>query len=303
MGRSPAGLALLRKPAGITSFQALGAVKRALKIKRVGHAGTLDRFASGLLIVLAGSYCRLAAYAEAGEKLYRGTIAFGTETKTLDPEGEVVAEAPRPSRADLESVLPLFLGSILQRPPLFSAVHLDGRRAYERARSGEEPEMPERRVEVRELVLESYEDGAARIRVRCSPGTYIRSLARDLALACGSRAHLVELERLAIGPYGVDEACDPEAFDPGRDLRKIDSRAASGLGLQSLEIDAANVQPFLNGAALAPASFKAISAVSSGVGSAAAVFDPAGELLGIVEFQGQRLSYRAVLGGRETAQS
>ncbi|HTX73384.1 MAG TPA: tRNA pseudouridine(55) synthase TruB, partial [Rectinemataceae bacterium] len=154
-------MCLINKPVGLTSFAALAAVKRSLATSRVGHAGTLDRFASGLLIAFSGSYCRLAGFAEAGEKVYRGRIAFGRETSTLDPEGETVAEGPIPDPGKLASALESFRGPIVQRPPLYSAVHIDGRRAYERARAGEVPVMPERRVTILELRLESYAMGVA----------------------------------------------------------------------------------------------------------------------------------------------
>jgi len=299
--RNPAGIILLRKPVGLTSFQALGHIKRALGTKKVGHAGTLDRFASGLLVVLAGAYCRLASYAEAGEKRYRGLIAFGSETTTLDPEGEVVAEGSPPDLSSLLAALEGFRGEILQRPPLFSAIHLAGKRAYERALAGENPEMPARTVEIRELVLESYENGLARVYVRCSPGTYIRSLARDIALACGSRAHLAELERLGVGPYRLEDACDLETFDPELALRRIDAAAAKELGLVPLAIDEAFVESFANGRDLSPERFRPLSGSALMEGMRAAVFDPAGELLGIVEVRSQGFAYKAVLPIREEA--
>jgi len=135
-GQALSGLALLRKPVGITSFQALNPIKRSVSSGRVGHAGTLDRFASGLLVILIGSYSRLASYVVAGKKHYRGLIAFGAETSTLDPEGEVLYQAPGPTRAALIDVLPSFRGPILQVPPIYSAIHVGGKRAYKLAREG-----------------------------------------------------------------------------------------------------------------------------------------------------------------------
>jgi tRNA pseudouridine55 synthase len=295
VGRDPAGLVLVRKPIGVTSFKALGAIKRALGTKKVGHAGTLDSFASGLLVVFVGSYCRLASYAEAGEKQYRGIIAFGVETRTLDPEGEVVATGPSPELSTLKAALDQFRGSILQRPPLFSAIHLDGRRAYERALAGEEPEMPERQVEIRELTLESYEQGMASVFVRCSPGTYIRSLARDIGLACGTRAHLAQLERLAVGPYRLTDACDIDSFDAARCLRRIDPAAAEELGLIPLAIAAETVDSFLHGREFSVDRLERLSASVFAEGDRGAVFDPEGELLGIVEGRARGFAYKAVL--------
>lgn len=295
---NPAGLILLRKPVGLTSFQALGSLKRALGTKKVGHAGTLDSFASGLLVALAGSYCRLAPYVEAGEKRYRGLIAFGAETTTLDPQGEVVAEAPVPDLEDLRNALQRFFGTIRQRPPLYSAVHIGGKRAYERALAGESPEMPERSVEIRELVLESYESGRARIFVRCSRGTYIRSLARDIALACGSRAHLAELERLAVGPFRLEDACEIQDFDPGRCMRHFDPRSAEELGLVPLGLEGSAAADFAHGRRFPAERLKPLSALAFGEGTMAAVFGPAGELLGIVEGEGRDFAYRIVLSSR-----
>jgi tRNA pseudouridine55 synthase len=210
------GLALLDKPVGITSFQALAAVKRALGTGRVGHTGTLDPFASGLLVALTGRYTRLAPLLAGQDKSYRARVRFGEETATLDPEGEVVAAAPPPDRSALSGVLPRFVGEIEQVPPLYSAVHHEGERAYRLARRGERPALAPRRVRVESLELVGYDPPFADLRVRCSAGTYVRSLARDIALACGSRATVVELARTAVGPFTREEAVAPQAFEPGR---------------------------------------------------------------------------------------
>jgi tRNA pseudouridine 55 synthase len=290
------GLSLIRKAEGRTSFQALGPIKMALGSGKVGHAGTLDRFATGLLVALAGSYSRLAPYIQSGEKFYRGTVRFGSETSTLDPEGEVVAQAPIPSRERLEAVLPAFRGRILQRPPAYSAVHVDGRRAYEIARGGEEPELKERSVEIRSLEIIAFEEGLAIIEVRCSSGTYIRSLARDLALACCSRAHLVALERLSIGPYKLEDAVAPEDFSPERDLRPFSSGDCQGLGLEAIALSkSAEVGAFLNGARLALSAFRRIDGGEPVLDRESAVFEASGEFLGIVVLTEGGLSYRMVM--------
>jgi tRNA pseudouridine55 synthase len=307
---SRSGLALLRKPEGITSFQALSPMKRALGSGKVGHAGTLDRFASGLLVALAGPYSRLASFAQRGEKRYRGLIAFGAETATLDPEGEVVAEAPPPGRSDLEAALLQFRGRIMQRPPAYSALHVGGRRAYEIARKGSEPRLAERPVEIFALELVSYEEGSALIELRCSSGTYVRSLARDIALACGSRAHLAALERLAIGPFRVEEAMAPEAFDPERDLRALSPSEASALGLRALALrDEGEAARFAQGGRIDPEALSALDAGADALdcegavhASDSAVFDASGRLLGMARLEAGALRYLAVLprgGGGE----
>ena len=297
-----AGLALLRKPEGITSFKALFPVKRELGSGKVGHAGTLDRFASGLLIALIGSYSRLAPYVMSGEKRYRGIVAFGVETETLDPEGDEVAAAPAPNRERLEAALALFRGFIMQRPPAYSAVHVDGERAYERALRGEEPELKERRVEIRELSLLSYEDERALIEVRCSSGTYIRSLARDIALACGSRAHLAALERLSIGPFLVKDAVAPDAFNPAQNLRPLTPADAASLGLRVLGLEAGALAiRFANGNKLTPSAFSVLDGIGEAIGQDAAVFEEGNGLLGIIRLEAEGPRYKTATPRRRGA--
>jgi tRNA pseudouridine55 synthase len=263
----------------------------------VGHAGTLDRFACGLLVVLAGAYSRLAPYVVAGEKRYRGLIAFGSETDTLDPEGEVTATAEPPSREALEAALALFRGPIMQVPPVYSAIHVDGKRAYQLARGGADPILKERRVEIRSLELLSFDGRSALVDVSCSSGTYIRSLARDVAAACGSRAHLAALERLAIGPYRVEDAVSAEAFDPATDLRSFRPEDASALGLRRLLLgEGEPTERFGNGGRLAPESFAGMDGGGSAAdGSEAAVFGPSGAFLGVILLGAEGPKYRLVM--------
>ncbi|MDR2619080.1 MAG: tRNA pseudouridine(55) synthase TruB [Treponema sp.] len=215
------GLLLLKKSPGITSFESLAIVKKALHTGKVGHTGTLDKFASGLLIVLTGKALKLAPWFSLCRKEYEGRIRFGLETDTLDPEGAPVAEGKIPSREDVEAALSGFRGQILQAPPAYSAVHVDGRRASDLARQGTAPEMKKRPVTVYSLEILSWDPPSATVRVCCSAGTYIRSLARDIALAAGTRAHLSALVRTGIGGFRLDRAFDPEAYkgtggaDPG----------------------------------------------------------------------------------------
>jgi tRNA pseudouridine55 synthase len=200
-----AGLLLLNKKSGVTSFEALFPVKRALGSGKAGHTGTLDKFASGLLLILTGSALKLAPWFSSCDKEYEGTIRFGIETDTLDPEGVVIGEGEIPSRETLEKNLSQFTGEILQAPPAYSALHVDGKRAHELARSGKTPEMKKRPVTIYSLELLFWEPPFAGIRVRCSSGTYIRSLARDLGQACGSRAHLTALCRTSVAGFSLKE--------------------------------------------------------------------------------------------------
>jgi tRNA pseudouridine55 synthase len=298
-GGGPSGIILLRKPEGETSFRALGPLKRRLGTARIGHAGTLDRFARGLLVVLAGSYSRLAAYVQAGEKAYRGLARFGAETDTLDPEGKIVAEAEPPTREALEAALPPFIGTIMQAPPAFSALHVGGARAYELALAGRPPEMKPREVTIRSLEVVSYDGRDAVLELRCSSGTYVRSLARDIALACGSRAHLVGLERLSIGPYRLDDAVDAQEFDPDRDLRQMSGAEASALGLGTATLPGRMIERFRNGARLDPKDLVDRSEGNDDSDTCTAVFDEGGTLLGVVRIRGSDLRYVVVLPGSE----
>ena len=200
------GLILFNKKPCITSFDALREIKRALGTGKVGHTGTLDKFAGGLLIVLVGKALRLSQWFTHCDKKYEGRICFGAETDTLDPEGCVIAEAAVPSREDVERVLSQFTGSILQAPPAYSAIHVDGKRAASLARAGAPPEMKKREVNVYKLELRSWQPPFADIFVHCSSGTYIRSLARDIALAVGSRGYLISLLRTQIAGFMLEEA-------------------------------------------------------------------------------------------------
>lgn len=253
---TPAGIILIDKPEGVTSFGALNPIKKALgKTVKVGHTGTLDKFASGLLVVCAGGYTRLASVITASDKTYEAVIRFGEETDTLDPSGEVTAQAPVPSRKAVMDVLPRFTGTILQRPPLFSALHIDGERAYRKALRGEDVRMPEREVTIRSLELLHFDGTFARVRVECSKGTYIRSLARDLALAAGSRARLEKLRRIKVGSFDVAGAVAPSSFDPGSHLLQGDEvfRALEDRFLTAV-IDNATVSGVQNGS-LPPTDF------------------------------------------------
>ncbi|MDR3192323.1 MAG: tRNA pseudouridine(55) synthase TruB [Treponema sp.] len=242
------GLLLLDKKPGLTSFESLRDLKKALGTSRVGHTGTLDKFASGLLLVLAGRALKLAPWFTRCRKDYEGTVRFGAETDTLDPEGAIVAEGPVPSREALEEALRLFRGDILQAPPIYSAIHVEGRRASELARAGEAPEMKKRPVSVYSLELCSWEPPLASLRVRCSSGTYIRSLARDIALAAGSRAHLAGLRRTRVAGFSLEDASDSS----GGVLLPIDGGVIGRLGLPRFETEPGVLDKMIRGRPLEP---------------------------------------------------
>ena len=206
------GWIILDKPVGLGSTQAVSAVKRALREAgepktRVGHGGTLDPLASGVLPIAIGEATKLAGRMLDATKAYDFTIRFGEETNTLDLEGKVVATSEvRPSRADVEAVLPRFTGPIRQAPPAFSALKVDGKRAYELARAGEEVTLKEREVIIHSLSLINAGDGEITLSATVSKGTYIRSLARDIAHALGTVGHVTMLRRTRAGPFTLEKA-------------------------------------------------------------------------------------------------
>lgn len=222
------GMVLLRKPSGVTSFAALDRLKRALGTRRIGHTGTLDRFASGLLIALVGRLTRIGWLITDLPKRYRATVHLGEQTATLDPEGPVELRRPLPSPQALEHALPAFVGHIRQVPPAYSAVHVDGERASRLARRGIRILPAARAAYVESLRITAMDLPRMTIEVVCGKGTYVRSLARDLAAAAGSCGHLAELERLSVGAFTVDDAApidtagDGDVIPPPEFLHRID---------------------------------------------------------------------------------
>lgn len=219
------GILPYAKKSGLTSFSSLGCIKKALHTKKVGHTGTLDSFAEGLLVVLTGSLTRLVPFFTLFDKTYEAVISFGEETDTLDPSGSVIRSAPLPDTADFEKSLSAFCGTIMQSPPAYSAIHVNGKRASELAREGRLESLPERPVtvfknEILEMRLTSENKVRyARVLFHVSKGTYIRSLARDIALNCNSAAHLIGLKRTKVGCFSLEDAA---FFDESEDFT-IDS--------------------------------------------------------------------------------
>jgi len=206
------GIILFAKQPGPTSFKALNTIKKALNTNKVGHTGTLDSFAQGLLVVCAGRLTRLAGNITEFNKSYKAIIKFGEETDTLEYTGSVIKTAPLPTPQAFEKAVQQFSGNIMQRPPLFSAIHLDGKRASDIARKGKTVELPARPVTVfKSEIIETKLNKEnkveyALIDFSVSKGTYIRSLARDIGQACGSAAHLIGLYRTKVGNFSVEDA-------------------------------------------------------------------------------------------------
>ena len=198
------GIFLIDKPAGITSQAALTQLKRRLGINKVGHSGTLDPFATGLLVCFTDGATKFASYGEAGVKNYLATVLLGTQTDTDDNTGTTIATSQsRPSQQQFSLALRDFIGEIDQIPPQFSAIKLAGEPAYKKARRGEQVELKSRRVTIFKLDLVDFSSDQAVIRVCCSPGTYIRSIARDLGLRFGCGGCLSTLRRESSAPFTI----------------------------------------------------------------------------------------------------
>lgn len=222
------GVLVVDKPCGPTSHDVVALARRALGTRSVGHAGTLDPMATGVLVVAVGEATKLVRWLTADAKAYRATVVLGTETDTLDAEGRVTERAPIPAVLTLEyarAVAARFVGTMTQRPPAFSAIKVAGRALHERARRGEAVEAPERIVTVHRLEILAIEGERLELAVEASKGFYVRSLARDLALALGTRGHLGALRRTQSGPFtlegALDEAVLRRAAAGDRDAREV----------------------------------------------------------------------------------
>lgn len=202
-GQPVHGWVVLDKPLGMTSTQAVGKIRRLFDAEKVGHGGTLDPLATGLLPIALGEATKTVQWAMDGRKIYRFEVAWGEERSTDDQEGEITARSDlRPSRDSIESILKDFQGVIQQAPPAYSAIKIDGERAYDLARAGEKLEMAERPVSIEKLVLVGCPDADhAVFEVTCGKGTYVRSLARDMGRKLGCLGHVSMLRRIAVGPF------------------------------------------------------------------------------------------------------
>jgi tRNA pseudouridine55 synthase len=219
------GWIVLDKGVGMTSTHAVAVVKRGLSAKKAGHAGTLDPLASGILPIALGEATKTVPFIMDGRKSYVFTVAWGAETNTDDAEGEVVARTDTlPSPPEIEALLPRFTGSIQQVPPRFSAIKIQGERAYDLARDGEVVELQPRVVEIDRLALVHHEGNRSVIEADCGKGTYVRAIARDLGRALGCLGHIAALRRTRVGPFSDADAVtvDHVASDPAA-LRPVET--------------------------------------------------------------------------------
>jgi tRNA pseudouridine55 synthase len=208
------GILILDKPSGLTSHAVVSRVRRAIHLRQVGHAGTLDPLATGVLVVCVGAATRISEYLAGHDKAYRATIRLGVETDTYDADGRVMANREvHVKREVVETALTKFMGPIEQVPPMHSAIKRAGRKLYELARAGIEVERPARPVTIHAIELLSFQSPELTLEVLCSAGTYVRSLAHDLGAALGTGAHLTALTRTASGPFTLDQAVALDAFE------------------------------------------------------------------------------------------
>jgi tRNA pseudouridine55 synthase len=247
--RDVSGWLVLDKPYDMTSTQAVGKVRWLFGAKKAGHAGTLDPLATGILPIALGEATKTVPAVQDGRKVYRFSVLWGTSTTTDDAEGEVLStSAHRATQADVEAMLGRFTGDILQTPPAFSAIKVDGERAYDLARAGETVTLEPRPVHVESLRLLAHAETTSDFEMVCEKGTYVRALARDLAAALGTCAHVSKLHRAAVGPFSDARAVTLEVLEAAADRDGLLLPVAAGLSeLPELRLDQVQVTAIRHG--------------------------------------------------------
>jgi len=299
------GVLVVDKPRGPTSHDVVRAIRRALRTRAVGHAGTLDPMATGVLVAAVGEGTKLVRWLTADDKRYRATIALGAETDTLDADGEVVERAPAEGidLAAAQRAAARFVGTYAQRPPIYSAIKVGGERLHERARRGEAVEVPEREVTVRSIEILAASDAAIELEVESAKGFYVRSLGRDLARTLGTRGHLTALRRTRSGAFGLEDAVTAEqleraaAHDEARRalIGRLFTLARACAHMQSVSLDARAVEDARHGRRV-----RAESIPDAGV-EPVALLDAAGALVAVARSEGEYL--QVVRGVRPIAVS
>ena len=233
------GFLAINKPKGITSHDAVAFARRRLKIRKIGHAGTLDPMATGVLVLGIGAGTRLLEYVQNTEKEYEAEISFGATSTTDDAEGELTPfpDSKKFTRAELEKVLPEFVGTIHQIPPQFSAIKIAGESAHRIARRGGEVKLKSREVEIREITIRNFDFPKCEISVRCGKGTYIRSLARDLGARLDAGAHLSKLTRTRVGEFNLNRALPLKSIRAEKILPIEEGITLPQINLTRLEAD------------------------------------------------------------------
>jgi tRNA pseudouridine55 synthase len=288
------GVVVVNKPSGPTSFDVVRRVKGLFKVKRVGHTGTLDPTATGVLPICVGEATKVAGFIADGEKEYEATVRFGQVTDTQDAAGRVLETRPIEGVTEdrVREALLSFVGLIEQTPPMYSARKIEGKRLYELARAGEEVEREPRTVNVDEARMTFFQPPDCGIFVRCSKGTYLRTLAHDLGARLGSGAHLRELRRTRVGPFGIEESVGLDelmaAAKQGKDelaryLKPLD-RALDGLA--ELRLDAQLTRRVAHGHTPGPADLSRLRAPPYPRGRRVRLVDPSGHVLAVAESDG-----------------
>ncbi|MCP3061053.1 tRNA pseudouridine(55) synthase TruB [Myxococcus sp. K38C18041901] len=287
------GVLVIDKPTGPTSFDVVRQVRSLLKLKKVGHTGTLDPMATGVLPLCLGEATKVAGFITEGDKAYDATVRLGAETDTQDAEGQVTARAPVPSLtpALLEAALARFRGPFEQVPPMYSAVKVAGKRLYELARAGEEVERAARQVTVYELVLRDFSADRLHLSVRCSKGFFVRTLAFDLGRALGCGAHLEALRRTSSGPFTLARALPltdvASLAKEGLLAPRLVSLSDALVDMPEVRVNADEARRVSHGVPVeVPASLKP---------GRVRVMGPDGALLAVAEGVGGRLRYLRVL--------
>jgi tRNA pseudouridine55 synthase len=279
------GLVVVDKPAGWTSHDVVARLRRVYGQRRIGHAGTLDPDATGVLLVGLGRFTRCLRFLQEAGKSYRGTVVFGVATDTLDAAGVVLERTPMAVGArDVDAAMRRFVGTIQQVPPMVSAKKVGGRRLHELARQGVEVERAAHTVRVDRFDLESFEPGAyphATVVVECSSGTYVRTLAADLGAALAGRAHLASLRRLRVGAFTLDDASPLEVIE-AEPVKVVLSMSDGLRALARVTADGEIAHAVAHGA-----TFSAAALLGDDAGDGPwAVLDPAGDLLAVYERRG-----------------
>jgi tRNA pseudouridine55 synthase len=277
------GVLLVDKPAGVTSHDVVATARRSLGIKRIGHTGTLDPFATGLLVLLLGKATRLLPYVDGEPKVYEATIELGAETDTDDNTGTVTRTAQQPTEQALRDGMRALTGEIEQVPPAYSAKKIAGTRAYAAARRGTPLELPPSRVTVHEWAVLRHGAGRLVTRISCSGGTYVRALARDLGRLAGSAAHLSALRRTRSGTFEVAHAVAFDALEAG-DASPLDMRSAIP-GLPAQDVAEDEIHRVLHGNTIAAR----VDAPT------VALIEPNGSLVALAARDGASLQPRVVL--------
>jgi tRNA pseudouridine55 synthase len=281
------GVLVVDKPRGPTSHDVVARVRRWVKPSRVGHTGTLDPAATGVLVVCIGASTRLARFLAADTKHYEGEIVLGASTDTYDAEGRILDQRPFDG-IDLDrvkSAAASLTGRLAQVPPLWSAKRVGGRRAYEMARAGESPALPAVPVQVDRFDIEALGDGRARFQVECSAGTYVRSLAHDLGQLLGCGAHLASLRRVRSGPFDLSGALTLEGVEKAGEERRLGEHVRSldllGLGMPAVRLTPEGARSASSGSRIPPGQMT--GPATAGPGGMIRLISPEGRLLAIAE--------------------